>query len=84
MKNFRYFIFGALFVAAIIPIITAGVEIILTWCEAIKSKISLKITKYGSQMQKIAMDMEDCGGPAHQIGFVIDTNEEAIDEDDEL
>ena len=72
-----------MFVAVLIPTISAGVDVLLTFFEAIKSKISLKITKLGSQMQKIAMDLEDCG-PAHQIGFIVeDEMEEEPYEQDE-
>ena len=63
-----------LFATLIMPLLDGILGVLLTWLEAIKGKLTLKISKYNYQISKIGDEpVED----KHIVGFV------AIEEEDE-
>ena len=64
------------------PVLSSLTDLILTCLETAKARVSLSATKYGQKAQKILMELEDVG-PAHQIGFVIDDEQEGYEDEDE-
>ena len=64
------------------PIIDGILQWFLMWVEYRKGKISLKIQQLNKEITEISMP--EGGGCAHQIGFVVDTDEyEDYDEGEE-
>lgn len=63
------------------PVLSSLTDLILTCLEMARARVSLRATKYGQEAQKIMMELEDVG-PAHQIGFVIDDEQEEYEDED--
>ena len=74
---FWYFLLGMITVSYILPVADKLVEVILTYLEMVKGKITVKITELKCQITKLQDSMDE---PISQnpIGFV--APEEADDE----
>ena len=77
---FWYFLFGMLTVGYIFPILDKMLEIILTYLEMVKGKITVKITELKCQIEKLQDEEE--GTPKNIIGFV--APEEKDDENEDI
>lgn len=69
------FIAGIVFCQVILPIVNAILEIILTACEAKKSKYAEILTSTQLRMEKAISEAENAGGRTHVIGFGSDEEE---------
>ena len=58
-----YFILGILFIQIALPILSSFTDLLLTWIEVKKLKLSIKAQEFN---QQIALGEAP---PAHQIGF---------------
>ena len=72
------FIFGIIFIAFLYPIGDGLVNLLTTFLELVKGKLTLKIAEYNSQIEKLATDAKTS---VHAVGFAIPNIEE--EEDDE-
>ena len=69
----EYFILGILFGNYIMPILDSLGSIVMTWCEAVKGKLAIKVAEYNMRIRKISDDEPK----KRPIGFVME------EEDDE-
>ena len=65
-----YFILGILFIQIVLPILSSFTDLLLTWVEVKKLKLSIKAQEIN---QQIALGEAP---PAHQIGFTYTPQEE--------
>ena len=77
---FWYFLLGMLTVGYIFPILDKMLEIILTYLEMVKGKITVKITELKCQIEKLQDEEEET--PKNIIGFVVP--EEKDDENEDI
>ena len=77
---FWYFLLGMLTVGYIFPILDKMLEIILTYLEMVKGKITVKITELKCQIEKLQDEKEET--PKNIIGFVVP--EEKDDENQDI
>lgn len=75
----EYFILGILFGNYIMPILDSLGSIIMTWCEAVKGKLAIKVAEYNHQISLIGEEEVQ----TYQIGFQAppSAEEEEYDED---
>ena len=76
---FWYFLFGMLTVGYISPLLDKILEVILTFLEMVKGKITVKITELNGQIKKLQDEEET---PKNIIGFV--APEEKDDENEDI
>lgn len=74
-----YFLFGAIFMLSLVPILDSITGLITVAIEVLKNKCTLKIAKY----QKEMMDLEAPTQKPSIIGFSVPTEEEECDYDEE-
>ena len=77
---FWYFLSGMLTVGYIFPVLDKMLEIILTYLEMVKGKITVKITELKCQIEKL--QDEEGETPKNIIGFV--APEEKDDENEDI
>lgn len=75
----KYFIAGMIFATVVAPILDSLTAVIMTALEAIKGKITVKITEYNYQIQNIG---EDDIPPTRTIGFSAPAEEDDYDDND--
>ena len=68
----KKFLAGVIFATAIAPILDSATAVILTWSEAIKGKLSVKVAEYNYQIQKIGKEPTS----SHAIGFAVPVEED--------
>ncbi len=71
-----YVMIGIIFIQIIFPILSSLSDLVLTWLEVKKLKLTAQAQKIN---QKLALEEMP---PAHQIGFIYTEPEEEDDEDD--
>lgn len=65
-----------LFVNSIFPLLDGLTSLALTWIEAVKAKLSIKIATYNMQIKQVANQEE----VKHSIGFVVEDEPEEEEE----
>ena len=67
-----------IFATAIAPIVDSAVAVVLTGLEVIKGKMTVKITEYNCQIQKLGEEPTS----SRVIGFAAPTEEDDYEEND--
>lgn len=80
MNELLYFLFGVIFILAVLPILQSITDFMATWLEVKKSAMSVIIVKNSCEIEKMKIELEPISTQA--IGFHSD--EEYLEcEDDE-
>jgi hypothetical protein len=75
----EYFILGILFGNYVMPILDSLGSIIMTWCEAVKGKLAIKVAESNHAISLIGEEEQP---PVYQIGFQAPNVEEEEYEED--
>ena len=78
--KFRYFLSGILFISFIMPFLEELLNLILTWIEWRKGKLTVNITELNNQIRKLSE--EEIPESSYAIGFTAPMTEK--DDDDDL
>ena len=78
--KFRYFLSGILFISFIVPFLEELLNLILTWIEWRKGKLTVNITELNNQIRKLSE--EEIPESSYSIGFTAPMTEK--DDDDDL
>lgn len=78
--KFRYFLSGILFISFIVPFLEELLNLILTWIEWRKGKLTVNITELNNQIRKLSE--EEMPENSYAIGFTVPMTEK--DDDDDL
>jgi hypothetical protein len=73
------FLIGVFFTIFLYPVLSGLGEIVLTWVEVIKAKMSLKITNYSKEIQQI----QESSIPSQSFAIGFTSDEGAYEDEDE-
>ena len=80
--KFRYFLSGILFISFIMPFLEELLNLILTWIEWRKGKLTVGITELNNKIKKLSD--EEIPENSYAIGFTASMTEKDDEDDDDL